>query len=73
MATANDGPLEIIYDKKDGLLFNRTIDDLVEKIELIYKDIKFKNKLSINGYKKVRNMPNKGVQMKKMYEVIYES
>ena len=72
IVTANGGPLEIIDDNKDGLLFNRTSDDLVKKIELIYKDNEFKNELSTNGYKKVKEIFNKDIQMDKMYEVICE-
>jgi len=72
IATANGGPLEIIDDEKDGLLFDRTSDDLVKKIELIYNDNGFKNELSLNGYKKVKEIFNKDIQMMKLYEVICE-
>jgi glycosyltransferase involved in cell wall biosynthesis len=73
IATANGGPLEIIEDKIDGLLFDRTSEDLVEKIELLYKNNELRNKLLLNGYKKIKNKFDKETQMKKMYEVIYES
>ena len=73
IATANGGPLEIIDDEKNGLLFNRTTKELVEKIELLYKNNDFKDELSANGYKKVKEIFNKGIQMKKMYRLICES
>ena len=62
IATNNGGPLEIIADMTDGLLFDRTIDDLVKKINL-----------STNGYNKVKNKFNKNLQMKELYKVIHES
>ena len=72
IATANGGPLEIIDDKKDGLLFDRSSEDLAKKIELLYKNPEFRNELSINGYKKVTDKFDKEKQMKKMYEVMNE-
>ncbi len=70
IATANGGPLEIIEDNIDGLLFNRTVDDLVKKINLIYENSEFKNQLSSNGYTKIINKFNKDKQMSKLYRVI---
>ena len=72
IATANGGPLEIIDNEIDGLLFDRTTNDLVKKIELVYNDNEFKNKLSLNGYKKVKEIFDKDIQMNELYEVIYE-
>ena len=73
IATANGGPLEIIDEWENGLLFNRTSSDLVDKITLLYKDNELKTKFSVNGYKKVKKQFDKDTQMKKMYEVINES
>ena len=73
IVTANGGPLEIIDDEIDGLLFDRTSDDLSNKIEVLYKNSELKKELSLNGYKKVNKIFNKDIQMKKIYEVICES
>jgi L-malate glycosyltransferase len=70
IATSNGGPLEIIDDEIDGLLFDRTSDDLVKKIELVYKDNTFKNELSLNGYKKVKERFNSGIQLEKLYSIL---
>ena len=72
IATANGGPLEIIDDNHDGLLFNRTSEDLANKIELLYHDKNLKDQLSKNGYEKVKNSFNKDIQMKKMYDTLFE-
>ncbi len=73
IATANGGPLEIIDDNENGLLFDRTAEELSEKIKLLYTDKELKNKLAISGYKKVKEVFDKDIQMKKMYEIICES
>ena len=70
IATANGGPIEIISDMNDGLLFDRTISDLVKKIELLYLDNDLKNKLSIEGYIKVKKLFNKKSQIYKFYNKI---
>jgi glycosyltransferase involved in cell wall biosynthesis len=73
IATNNSGPLEIIDNETDGLLFNHTSKDLMLKLELIYNDSNFKNKLSMNAYKKIEINFNKATQMKKTYKIINES
>jgi len=73
IATAKGGPLEIIEDKVDGLYFDRSAKMLEEKIKLLYEDKEYKNRLSTNAYKKVKNSFDKEKQMNKMYEVIDES
>lgn len=73
IATANGGPMEIIDDGVDGLLFDRTVDELVRKIEMLYDNPELRNQLSRNGYKKVKEKFDKERQMKKMYEIINES
>ena len=73
IATANGGPLEIIDDGVDGLFFDRTTEDLVKKIELLYETPELRNSLTRNGYRKIKEKFDKESQMKKMYEVIHES
>ena len=73
IATANGGPLEIIDDRVDGLLFDRTSEDLVKKIEMLYNSSELRDTLSQNGYLKIKEKFDKEKQMKKMYEVINES
>ena len=70
IATANGGPLEIIDDEVDGLLFNRTSDDLVKKIELIYDYSDFRDNLSLKCYDKVKDRFDKDVQMDELYNTI---
>jgi len=55
------------------LLFDRTVDELVRKIEMLYDNPELRNQLSRNGYKKVKEKFDKERQMKKMYEIINES
>jgi len=43
-ATNAGGPLEIIDDGKDGLLFDRTSEDLASKIQSLYADVEYINK-----------------------------
>ena len=73
IATANGGPLEIIKDGVDGLLFDRTPSDLSVKIELVYQDRAFKEKIAQAARKKVKERFDKTIQMAKLYEVINES
>ena len=73
IATNNGGPLEIIEDRVDGLLFDRSTEDLVKKIEMLYENQVLKNELAQNVHEKVKSMFDKKTQMSKMYEVINES
>lgn len=73
IATNAGGPLEIIDDKVDGLFFDRSVDDLVEKIEYIYDNEEVKESLSQKAYEKIKEKFDKGKQMRKIYEVINES
>ena len=73
IAVGKGGPLEIIDDAKDGLFFDRSSDELAQKIQLIYNDAKLKEELSLNAYEKVKTKFDKDTQMKKMYKVINES
>ncbi len=71
-ATNNGGPLEIIDDKKDGLLFDRSSEDLANKIEILYNDIEYKDKLALAGYEKAKEMFESLKQNDKLYGVLNE-
>ena len=73
IATNRGGPLEVIEDGVDGLLFNGSSDDLAVKIEQLYKDKALKNRLITNGYKKVNEKFNKEKQLEKLYKVICDA
>ncbi len=73
IAVDKGGPLEIIKDGVDGLLFERDSSALADKIELLYKDEKLKQKIALEGYNKVKKVFNKDIQMEKLYEKIYTS
>jgi len=73
IATNNGGPLEIIEDETDGLLFNRTSNDLANKIEKLYNNKNLKEKLSQNAFKKIEAKFNKPKQNQLLYEVIKTS
>jgi glycosyltransferase involved in cell wall biosynthesis len=70
IATNKGGPLEIIDDCIDGLLFDRTSDDLALKIKSLYENEEYKNKLALNGYKKAKDMFDRDIQNNKLYNVI---
>ena len=70
IATNSDGPLEIIDDKIDGLLFNGNSEDLAKKITLLYNNIEFKDRLVKAGYTKVKDKFDKEIQLDKLYDVI---
>ena len=72
IATNSGGPLEIINNGKDGLLFNREVEDLADKIELLYNDRELLEKISKNGYKKVQERFEENKQLEKLYGVIDE-
>ena len=70
IATNSGGPLEIIDDGVDGLLFDRSSEDLASKIQMLYDDEKLKNSLVDAGYKKVREKFDKDTQLMKLYELL---
>jgi len=70
IATNKGGPLEIIDDKIDGLLFDRTSEDLASKINLLYTDSTLKQKLAQSGYEKAKIKFDNELQIKKLYDVI---
>ncbi|MGB3751739.1 MAG: glycosyltransferase family 4 protein [Arcobacteraceae bacterium] len=71
-ATNKGGPLEIIDDGQDGLLFERNSEDLALKIKSLYDDETYKNKLAITGYEKAKEMFESEKQMDKLYKIIIE-
>jgi len=70
IATNKGGPLEIIEDGRDGLLFDRTSEDLAKKIQTLYNDGDYKNNLAQAGYEKAKTKFNHEVQLQKLYTVI---
>ena len=70
IAVKNGGPEEIIEDKVDGLFFDNSITDLADKMKLLYKDRRFRDRLSLNGYEKVKQRFCKVTQLEKLYEYI---
>lgn len=73
IATNNGGPLEIINDKENGLLFDRSSDDLASKIEFLYKHPDKKEDLAQAGYKKAKSIFDHDTQVEKLYNVIDKS
>jgi len=70
ITTNKGGPLEIIEDKINGLLFDGSIDDLANKIEQLYKDRNLKLQLSNAGYQTVIKKFNKDIQLMELYNAI---
>jgi glycosyltransferase involved in cell wall biosynthesis len=73
IATNSGGPLEIINDGTDGILFERNSDDLASKIKMLYENRELKNRLATAGKEKAQKQFNKNSQLKKLYGVINES
>ena len=72
IATNKGGPLEIIQENESGVFFDRTVDDLAKKIKLLYEDKEFLDRLSDNGYERVKKVFNKDIQIQKMYKALNE-
>jgi len=70
IATNKGGPLEIIENGVDGLLFDGSVDDLAEKIRLLYGDENLKKKIAKEGYLKVKEKFDWKKQLNKLYEAI---
>jgi len=70
IATAKGGPLEIIEDGVDGVLFDGSVDDLSQKIALLYNDTQLKNKISNAGYIKAKEKFDWTKQLDKLYKVM---
>lgn len=72
IATNNGGPLEIIDDNINGLLFDRTPEGLASKIEYLYNNPDIKKSLASTGYEKAKIEFDYDTQMQKLYDVINE-
>lgn len=70
IATNNGGPLEIIDDGINGLLFNRTAEDLASKIEYLYNNPDIKKSIAIAGYEKAKREFDYETQMQKLYQAL---
>jgi len=70
IASNKGGPLEIIENGIDGLLFDGTSNDLSKKIEMLYVDENLKKKLAVDGYKKVKKKFNYKTQLDKIYKMM---
>ena len=70
IATNSGGPLEIIDDGVDGMLFDRSSEELAKKIELIYNNSEMKDAIAIAGYEKVKEMFDADIQTDKLYKII---
>jgi glycosyltransferase involved in cell wall biosynthesis len=67
IATDRGGPLEIIDNDIDGLLYNGKAEDLSMKISQLYNDNNKKILLSKNSLKKIDKTFNKAKQLKKLF------
>ncbi|MBA1438785.1 MAG: glycosyltransferase family 4 protein, partial [Epsilonproteobacteria bacterium] len=63
IATNKGGPLEIITDKKDGLLFERNVEDLSRKIQMVFEDHELLSHLSHNAYQTAKERFDEDVQL----------
>ena len=72
IATNKAGPLEIIDDGENGLLFDRTLEDLVAKIALLYGDKDLKERLALAGYEKAKEKFDADIQLEKLFKVLME-
>jgi glycosyltransferase involved in cell wall biosynthesis len=70
IATAKGGPLEIIEENVDGLLFDGSIKDLADKIELLYKNRALKSQISNAGFLKAKEKFDWSGQLDKLYRAM---
>jgi len=70
LATNRGGPLEIIEDMQDGLLFERNSEALAQKISILYNDSTLKQKLALAGYHKALEKFDNNKQLTKLLKVI---
>lgn len=73
IATNAGGPLEIITEGIDGFFFNRTAQDLGEKIQMFYSDSALQKSIANTALKTVVNKFDYAQQLTKLYKVIDES
>ncbi len=70
IATDRGGPLEIIDNGINGLLFDRTSEDLASKVEYLYKNTHIKKSLAQAGYEKAKREFDYDTQMQKIYDTV---
>ncbi|UCN01062.1 glycosyltransferase family 4 protein [Sulfurimonas sp. SWIR-19] len=70
IATCKGGPLEIIDEGVDGLLFDGSVDDLGEKIRLLHNDLHVKEGIAQAAFKKVKEKFDYTAQLEKLYGVM---
>ncbi len=71
IGTNNAGPLEIIDEAKNGLLFEQgNSGDLAKKIELLAKDESLKHNLAQAGKLKAKEMFDSEKQFEKLYTIL---
>ena len=68
IATNHGGPLEIIEDGVDGLLFDRTSEDLANKIKSLNNNKNYLKQLSLSGYKKAKEKFDAKKQNTELFE-----
>ena len=73
IATNSGGPLEIIDDKENGILFDRSSDDLASKIEFLYNNPEKKESLAKAGYAKAKTIFDHNTQIEELYDIIKKS
>ncbi len=67
------GVVEIIDDKKTGLLFkSQDVQDLADKIELLVQDTQLLKELQVNGKDRAMKEFNNELQFKKLSEILQE-
>lgn len=70
IVTNNGGPLEIIQNGINGLLFDRTSDDLTSKIDYLYNNPDKKASMANAGYEKAKREFDYDTQMQKLYNMV---
>jgi len=70
IATDRGGPLEIIDDHEDGLLYDGTKEDLANKITQLYNNKEQQQLLRTNSLKKITSKFNKTNELKKLYDFL---
>lgn len=70
IATDRGGPLEIIDDNDDGLLYDGSSEDLAKKIKILYENETLRDTLKKNSLKKVQDKFDFNTQLDKLYEMI---
>jgi len=70
IATDRGGPLEIIENGVDGLLYDGSSEDLSEKIRLLYENRSLKEKLASSSLKKVHSKFDREKQLKALYSIL---